>query len=94
MKVPPGRKAPEAQPKGTPTKKSPSLCYSNPPTNNSQCPDCGASFNVLNEYLFSNGYERELAVSILNNCEGCREHFEHLLPLYSRLEVETMRGDK
>jgi len=59
---------------------------------NEMCPKCGANWEAVNESLSNDGLDREQAILIINNCAGCREHFQYLLPIYSRLEVELAKG--
>jgi len=58
---------------------------------NELCPKCGANWQALSECLFSDGLDREQAILIINNCSTCRERFDYLLPIYSRLEVELVK---
>lgn len=59
---------------------------------NQLCPDCGVNWAEITDSLYSDGLNREEAIILINNCPVCKEHYDYLLPIYSRLEVELIKG--
>ena len=61
---------------------------------NNLCPKCGVNWLILKEWLCSDGYERELAICLVNNCSGCRNQFSYLLPIQSNIEINILGGEE
>jgi hypothetical protein len=59
---------------------------------NNLCPECAVSWQVLNDCLANDGSAREEAILIITNCDTCTAHFDYLLPAYSRIDVEPIKG--
>lgn len=60
--------------------------------NQLQCPACGANWQSIEESFGNDGYDREMALLIVNNCKTCYNHFAYMLPTYSVLEFELVGG--
>lgn len=59
---------------------------------NHLCWKCGAKWGAITELIYSDGYDRELGIHIINNCMVCQEHFDYVLSIYLTLDIALVKG--